>query len=111
MTFEVASCSVSSPQKTAGFCVRMKKNGRRGKKKPMRTPWRKLEELDELELESVAEPALSMESIHCSSRARVCSSSVGRKEGEGLVGCLCLGGDESKRGYGHSSSVAKSTSR
>jgi len=41
----------------------------------MRTPWSTAVEAPPA-CESVADPALSMESIHCSSRDRACSSSI-----------------------------------
>lgn len=74
MTLEVGSCSLSSSQNTAGFRFHIKKKGMRGKKKPMRTPWSTVVEAPPA-CESVADPALSMESIHCSSSDRACSSS------------------------------------
>ena len=74
MTLEVGSCSLSSSQNTAGFRFHMKKKGMRGKKKPMMTPWSTVAEAPPA-CESVADPALSMESIHCSSSDRACSSS------------------------------------
>jgi hypothetical protein len=53
----------------------MKKNGRRGKKKPKMIPWSMLEVFEELDEEREdwdkrAEEGVSRESIHCSSRAR-----------------------------------------
>jgi hypothetical protein len=78
ITFDVDSNSLSSDQNTAGLGPRRKKKGRNGKKKPRRTPCRIVEFADE-DWESVADPALSMLSIHCSSRARACSSSFRRE--------------------------------
>lgn len=74
MTLEAGSCSLLSSQNTAGFRFHIKKKGMRGKKKPMRTPWSMAVEAPPA-CESVADPALSMESIHCSSSDRACSSS------------------------------------
>jgi len=38
--FVVISRSIPSSQKTAGFGLRIKKNGIKGEKNPTRTPWR-----------------------------------------------------------------------
>jgi len=70
----VVSGWLPSSQKTAGFEVRMKKNGIKGKKNPTRTPWT-MEGPEDDGWES-ADSALSMESIHCSSNALACSVSV-----------------------------------
>ena len=66
------SCSGPSSQKTAGLDSWKKKKGMTGKKKPRMMP---------LSMEAVRDGdcvpvTLSMESIHCSSNARACSSSV-----------------------------------
>lgn len=74
-TLTVGSVSLPSSQKTAGFTFFIKKNGRRGKKKPIIVPWSTAELVDEDDWERTAVPALSIESIHCSSNARKCSSS------------------------------------
>lgn len=53
----------------------MKKKGMRGKKKPASTPCI-TDELEEGPCDNEAVPGVSIESIHCSSRARACSWSV-----------------------------------
>lgn len=68
------SCSVPSSQNTAGLLSKKKKTGIKGKKNPSNTPETKGRDDCVDELESEAVPALSMESIHCSSSERACSS-------------------------------------
>ena len=70
------SCSVPSSQNTAGLVSKKKKIGRRGRKNPKRTPDTKVREVCVDEFDSDAVPALSIESIHCSSSARACSSTT-----------------------------------
>src|ERR1700722_7083304 len=68
------SYSLPSSQNTARWGFHMKNRGRIGKKKPKTIPWM-TDELEEEGWDTGAVPGLSRESIHCSSRARACSSS------------------------------------
>lgn len=71
----VTSISLPFSHPTAGFGSLIKKNGSNGKKKPNTMPCRIDALPDEDDWERDAVLALSRESIHCSSRARACSSS------------------------------------
>ena len=69
-------------QNTGGGCeLRKKKNGSRGKKNPRRTPCKKEGWLADEFCERDADPPLSKESIHSSSRERACSSSARGERG------------------------------
>jgi len=96
------ACPLS--QNAAGLGARRKKNGRRGKKKPMMMP---LSTARARELVSVDPPVdplpLPRASIHCSSSARACSSS-GQGSGYELAGI----GNEAEVKCAHSSSVGNS---
>lgn len=68
------ACPLS--QNAAGLGARRKKNGRRGKKKPMMMPLSTARARESLSADAVPEPPpLPRASIHCSSSARACSSS------------------------------------
>lgn len=75
ITFSVGWTSLPSSQNAAGLASRRKNRGKMGKKNPMTMPRRIILCADVCT--SGAFPALSMESIHCSSNARACSSSTG----------------------------------
>jgi len=74
MTLSGASTSVLSSQNADVLGFRKKKRGRMGKKKPIKVPCIKAV-FDDDPWDNEAEPTVSIESIHCSSIARACSSS------------------------------------
>lgn len=75
ITLLVISLSLPSSQNTAGLGFFMKKKGKIGKKNPIIVPW-SIAEFVDAEWERITLPELSIESIHCSSSARKCSSSI-----------------------------------
>ena len=102
-TLPYTSNSEPSSQNTAGFGSRKKKNGSTLKNTPVTIPCSSVEVEDpDATCDKEAVAALSSESIHCSSKARACSSSgkLGQPTQRDLQPAIL-----------HSSSLAKSRSR
>lgn len=66
----------SFSQKAGGLVSLKYRKGMSGKKKPINRPCKTVEEVDDDASDSATVPAESMESIHCSSRVRACSSTT-----------------------------------
>jgi hypothetical protein len=88
------ACPLS--QNAAGLGTLRKKKGRRGKKKPMMMPLSTARARESLSGDALPEaPPLPRASIHCSSSARACSSSVlpGHQDTEKREGTRISGGE------------------